>query len=241
MTRTEYSIAAPGLTVRERISRQFAEALAALLPGGRVVFRHGQVVPGRRGTALVWSRWHDAPKQQTRQPCPLCGTPTPGGTPGGTLGGTTGGSGSAGPDRGKRRASSGRGALRPASSTVFAPNGVAPYVFAHEWVHRSPALVVSANGVRVEFDLEALPAAAALGFIADLRGELEVFAAQWKDWVQRAEMDRAGPYPIPPLVYGAPGDGSGRGWDDVPDHGVRDSGDVPGDARGGAGGSEGGV
>lgn len=229
MTRTEYSIAAPGLRIRERVSREFAEALAALVPGGRVVVRQGRVVPGRRGAALRWSRWHDAPKQPADQSCPLCGTDR--------RNGTTSGTGDAGAGRGVRRTSGGRGLPGPACSVVLAPAGAAPYVFAHERVHRSPTLEVSANGVQVEIDLEGLPAGAALGFLGDLRGELDVFAAQWKDWAVRAEMDRAGPYPIPPLIYGGGGESREAGptgtRDDVRADGVRDSGDVPGAPEGG--------
>lgn len=214
-TRTEYSIAAPGLRMRERVSRVFAEALAAVVPGARVVVRYGRVVRGRRGAALHWSRWEDAPEERARESCALCGAAGAGSAPAGAVAGGVPGTG-----REKSRMAGGAGTPRAACSVVFAPAGAAPYVFAHEWVHRSPALVLSGNGVRVEIDLECLPPGVALGFIGDLRAELEVFAAQWADWAQRAAMDRAGPYPIPPLIYGARGEsrdgGPGRVRDDVP-------------------------
>lgn len=113
---------------------------------------------------------------------------------------------------------------RPESSVSFAPD-VEPLAMSHEYVHRSPVLVMATDGARVEVDLEGLSADSALGFIDRLRATLDLFGAQWKDWEARAALDRTGPYPMPPVVYGFPGDNRESGDAAV-------SGEVPEPAEG---------
>lgn len=212
----EYGISAPGLETPEPVtSRRSAERLAAVVPGGRVVVRFGNVENGFLGVGYRAGGWLAVGERETQT----------GGTDGGTDGEAERSRGASG--RKNRRAPG-----RAACSVVFAPDAY-PYVFAHDWIARSPALVLRSESVRVELDLSGLCADDALAFIAELRITLDVYASQWEEWESRAEFDYTRPYTIPPPIYGDP-EAPGGASDHGPDSGVRDCGDVPGGCEGGA-------
>lgn len=198
----EYGIAAPCLDVPEpATSRRSAERLAAVVPGAHVVVRHGHVENGFLGVGYRAGAWLPVERDTD---------------------GTSEESRAAWGQR-YRPVSVRQAADRAACSVVFAP-GVYPHVWAHEWIARSPVLVLRSETVRVELDLSGLSADEALAFIASFRATLDVYACLWEEWESRAEFDQARPYPIPPPVYGDPDDTRSGG----------DAGDVPGGSGGGA-------
>lgn len=214
----EYGIAAPSLAAPEPVvSRRSAERLAAVVPDAHVVVRHGHVESGFLGVGYRAGAWLPVGERHadgTSDASPSEASSEPG--------------------ESTRPVPVERMHGRAECSVIFAPDAY-PHVWAHDWIARSPVLVLRSETARVELDLSGLSADDALAFIASFRATLDVYACLWEEWESRAEFDQARPYPIPPPMYGDP-DNTGDGGDasgDVPAGGVRESGDVPGGSGGG--------
>ena len=62
-TQREYGVASPALPAPEpQGSRRGAERLAALVPRGRLVVRHGRTTPGVHGAGFRWGIWREVPQ-----------------------------------------------------------------------------------------------------------------------------------------------------------------------------------